>query len=170
MKDNVFSSDNIARRTYLRITDRTSRLLTDTVYAKNNFINSVTKNGVRQAYEHMRAGEHPREKGTRPAQIQVQIYHPITDAQSKTLNADNASKARTAGVAIGVITSRVHPIVGMAAGKGTFDWTLYKLRSWDTGDILIKVEIAVIGGIGPQRTYRSVVVKRSAYDENDIEL
>lgn len=170
MGEYAFSPERIARRTNVSVIDKNKQLLNNTSYSKDSTINSVVKVGVAEAYEYMRSGENPREKGQRPAQISVLIYYPINDAQSKELNADNASKARTFGGIIGVIGSRLHPVFGVAAGAKTFKWAQNSLGSWDSGDILIRLEIAVPGGIGPQRTIRSVVIKRSAYDENKLEL
>lgn len=171
LSENVFNSEMIAKRTERVITDSSLTSVENTQFSNQELINRVIAGEVKDAYTHMRSGQHPNWKGKRACSMMVLVYHPIDDGQSKRLNDQRAKNSNyfgggAAGVAVLVTSNKA---VGLAAGAIARKYALEKLRSWDAGDILVRFEAKVSGGIGPQGHVRALVVKRSAYDPNNLQ-
>ena len=102
----------------------------------------------------------------------VLVYHPLDDSMSKMLNQKNAKLSATVGGIADGITAVVtqSKLATLGATAGARNYMLSKLRSWDAGDILIRFDAKVSGGIGPQHTRKGIVAKRSAYDGVNVKL
>jgi hypothetical protein len=164
----VFSPDMIGKRAQVTLTDKNIGLLSGTLFSTNHSINNFIKTEAYEEYKYMRAGQHPREAGQRPCTITVLIYNPLSDSQSKKLNDQRAKNSNYFAVGVSAITGGVtrSKAAGLAAGVWARNYALEKLRAFDAGDILVTFETNVSGGIGQQRRYNSIVIKRSAYNPN----
>ena len=97
-----------------------------------------------------------------PCVMMVGISSPLTRKQGDLLNDQRMSIANiTAGV-FGAAASRV-PVIGLATGAvgGYFGRELVKskLPAYHAGDIIVSLDAQVSGGIGPQRSVSSMIIK-----------
>lgn len=162
----VFKSDLVARRTTLIVADNNLLMLDATTFSDDRSIDQAATQIAKAAYNHVRSGQSPQWRGKRACTLTVTVYHPIDDAQSKALNDMRATNGRRFASAVAGLTviATKSALASMAVGFVAHEQALEELRSWDSGDVLIRVEASVSGGIGPQNHLRSVVIKRSAYD------
>lgn len=97
----------------------------------------------------------------RPCILRVFVSLPLTRSQADALNAQRV----TIGLAVGTLAtaagSRVHPWVGVGSGIAARNAAMAELPTYHAGDVIISVEGEVSGGIGPQRSTKSTIVKAS---------
>lgn len=190
----VFSSSMIARIQEVQINDRTLMQLNTTTFSKNKVINRVARTEANKVYKHMRVGQSGPYKGQYVCTIQIIVYKPINDAQSKELNNLRANTsyaiAAISAVTAGVLTRGMLKSIklkdtknvsgkkelpdevvdtmawGARFGGGYFgrNYALEELQAWDADDVLIALDARVSGGTGQSGSIFSVVVKRSIYN------
>lgn len=97
-----------------------------------------------------------------PCVMMIGISNPLTRKQGDLLNDQRMS---IANITAGIFTaagSRV-PIIGLATGPaaGYFGRELVKskLPAYHAGDVIVSLDAQVSGGIGPQRSVSSMIIK-----------
>lgn len=163
----VFNEEMLSKRSQLILTDAQLGLLNGAVFTQHDLINRATRNVVLSLYEHMKSGQHPSWRGKRPCNMNIEIFKPISHEQSRKLDQENAQigwMVRTAAGSVAALVTH-NALVGAAAGAAAGKYAMSKLRTWDTGDILVCVGARVSGGIGQQARNESFVVKRTAYGD-----
>ncbi|QCI11548.1 hypothetical protein E6B08_09190 [Pseudomonas putida] len=115
---------------------------------------------VVEVYDKMQAGQ-------RPCLMLVGISRPLTRRQGDELNASRSKVSRYASSAAGSVGGAVGSLGGpfgatvgtAAAGGGMRMYVEKNLPTYHAGDILVSIEAQVSGGIGPQRTLESLIIK-----------
>ena len=94
--------------------------------------------------------------------MMVGISSPLTRAHADTLNEQRMSIANmTAGV-FGAAVARVLPygfISGPVLGKAGHMFALERLPTYHAGDVIVSVDARAQGGIGPQHSTSSMIIK-----------
>jgi len=139
-------------------------------FSTHNIISKAVGSEAYDVYEHMRSGQHPNWKGKRTCALTVLVFKPINKDQSKELNNQKAKNANYLGAGAAGISTLVtrSKTAGFVSGALARKYALDKLRSWDEGDILVRFDARVSGGVGPQGHMRVLVIKRSVYDPNTV--
>ncbi len=168
----LFTKEKLARETQLMINNQTVSKIDTTRFVKHKLLNDIVKRLVHDINNYMTAGQNPKFKGQRICTINVKVFTPLTPEESKYLN-DRKTNTVTAvkgavGGGVGVISR--NPLAGFGAGYVAGKITMAALRGWDAGDIMVRLEARVNGGIGQQSREQAIVIKRSVYDKNEIEL
>ncbi|MGR3886377.1 hypothetical protein [Pseudomonas sp. 1152_12] len=95
-----------------------------------------------------------------PCMMMVGISKPLTRQQGDTLNAQRTKVANLAAAAFASATSYVAtPYVGAPVGVGVRMYANQILPTYHAGDVLVSIEAQVNGGIGPQRTASTLIIK-----------
>ena len=98
-----------------------------------------------------------------PCVMTVAISKPLTRQQGDLLNDQRMDIARIIAAAVTVATKPISGLTSVAAGYGANRFVLNKLPTYHAGDIIIGFDAQVSGGIGPQRSTSSMIIK--AYGE-----
>jgi hypothetical protein len=98
-----------------------------------------------------------------PCVMTVAISKPLTRRQGDLLNDQRMDIARITAAAVTVATKPISGPTSVAAGYGANRFVLNKLPTYHAGDIIIGFDAQVSGGIGPQRSTSSMIIK--AYGE-----
>ena len=113
-----------------------------------------TSNLVVDLYDRMLAKD-------RPCVMMVGVSSPLTRAHADTLNEQRMSIANiTAGV-FGA-AARVLPygfVAGPVLGKAAHLFVLERLPTYHAGDVIVSVDARTNGGIGPQHSTSSMIIK-----------
>ncbi|OLY73831.1 hypothetical protein AU074_29420 [Pseudomonas sp. ATCC PTA-122608] len=95
-----------------------------------------------------------------PCQMMIGISKPLTRQQGDTLNAQRTRIANLAASAFAGATAYVAtPYVGAPVGIGVRMYVNDTLPTYHAGDVLVSIEAQVNGGIGPQRTVSTLIIK-----------
>ncbi|WP_338485973.1 hypothetical protein VRB68_12075 [Pseudomonas trivialis] len=95
-----------------------------------------------------------------PCLMMIGISKPLTRQQGDVLNAQRTKIANLAASAFAGATSYVaSPYVGAPVGAGVRMYVNETLPTYHAGDILVSIEAQVNGGIGPQRTASTLIIK-----------
>lgn len=95
-----------------------------------------------------------------PCLMMIGISKPLTRQQGDALNAQRTQIANLAASAFAGATSYVaSPYVGAPVGAGVRMYVNETLPTYHTGDVLVSIEAQVNGGIGPQRTASTLIIK-----------
>ncbi len=95
-----------------------------------------------------------------PCQMMIGISKPLTRQQGDTLNAQRTRIANLAASAFAGATAYVAtPYVGAPVGIGVRMYVNDTLPTYHAGDVLVSIEAQVNGGIGPQRTGSTLIIK-----------
>ncbi|MBU6955270.1 hypothetical protein [Hahella sp. HN01] len=180
----VFRHHKIAKRYQFDITNETSKIF-QTQYTHNGVLNYVIKIKAVKLYDRMLA------KNFR-CSMTIIVYHPLTAEEVSILNRQRNKIANGVGGVVGFASQRLLPFskgkggqptrgvkevgkteakeavakgaTGAGAAVVARNFVLDNIREYNEGDILIQLEAEVKGGIGPQHSGTSVVVRRQAYD------
>jgi len=108
---------------------------------------------VTDSYYHMQAKE-------RSCTMVLAISRPLTREQGDRLNSQRASVALSIGTALGALSSALtaNAFIGAMTGAATRNGVFSKLPTYHAGDIIVAVSLEVSGGIGPQRSQRSIII------------
>ncbi|MBB1605446.1 MULTISPECIES: hypothetical protein [Pseudomonas] len=92
----------------------------------------------------------------------VLVSEPLSREQADALNHQRVSVANAvAGIATAA-GSRIHPIAGLAMGAASRRFAFDRLPTYHIGDRIVGVDAVVSGGIGPQRSTQSMLLKTGA--------
>ncbi|NVZ91260.1 hypothetical protein HX813_23795 [Pseudomonas yamanorum] len=95
-----------------------------------------------------------------PCLMMIGISKPLTRQQGDVLNAQRTQIANLAASAFAGATSYIaSPYVGAPVGAGVRMYVNDTLPTYHAGDILVSIEAQVNGGIGPQRTVSTLIIK-----------
>ncbi len=102
-----------------------------------------------------------------PCVIMVGISKPLTRQQADTLNTQRTSIANLALSAFGgaarAVGNLAGPVAGLAAGTavgmGVRSYVNDVLPTYHAGDVVVSIQAQVSGGIGPQRTAESLIIR-----------
>lgn len=103
----------------------------------------------------------------RPCLMMVGISKPLTRPQADALNTRRTSIANAAGSAAGGAAGAAGSLAGPAAGfvaglaakTGVSSYVNGALSTHHAGDVIVSIEAQVNGGIGPQRTTESLLIR-----------
>ncbi|NWD22617.1 hypothetical protein HX864_05010 [Pseudomonas yamanorum] len=95
-----------------------------------------------------------------PCLMMIGISKPLSRQQGDVLNAQRTKIANLAASAFAGVTSYVaSPYAGVPVGAGVRSYVNETLPTYHAGDVLVSIEAQVNGGIGPQRTATTLIVK-----------
>ena len=95
-----------------------------------------------------------------PCVMMIGISKPLTRQQGDALNAQRTKVANLAATAFAAATTAVSSsYVGIPAGAGVRMYANEILPTYHAGDVLVSIEAQVNGGIGPQRTLSTLIIK-----------
>nr|WP_314488689.1 hypothetical protein [uncultured Pseudomonas sp.] len=95
-----------------------------------------------------------------PCLMMIGISTPLTRGQADTLNAQRTQIANLAASAFaGAASSVTSPYVGVPVGAGVRMYVNEILPTYHAGDVLVSIEAQVSGGIGPQRSTSTLIIK-----------
>ncbi|MDO7898477.1 hypothetical protein [Pseudomonas citrulli] len=95
-----------------------------------------------------------------PCVMMIGISKPLTRQQGDALNAQRTTIATLAGSAFGVAAKAVAPsYVATSVGAGVRKYANEVLPTYHAGDVLVSIEAQVNGGIGPQRSLSTLIIK-----------
>ncbi|MFK3773469.1 hypothetical protein [Pseudomonas sp. NPDC089406] len=98
--------------------------------------------------------------GNLPCLMRIAISKPLTREQGDVLNTQRTTVANaTASALASGAGSVASPWVGVAVGVGVRTYVNEVLPTFHSGDVLVSVEAQVNGGIGPQRSLSSLIIK-----------
>ncbi len=175
LSHNVFQEKVIARRINYQIIQGQISPINNAVYSPNSFINVTIKREALELYNRMLATRFR-------CDMQITVYNPLTPAQIDAINANHAKLARTAGNTAGAVAGLVIPgkvvtkaafskvASGVGVGSYVHGKTLENLRKYYVGDVYVHFDAKVSGGIGPQHSTTSVLVRREAYNPTKTKI
>jgi hypothetical protein len=92
--------------------------------------------------------------------MMIGISKPLTRQQGDALNAQRTTIANLATTAFAAAAKAVAPsYVAMPVGAGVRRYVNEILPTYHAGDVLVSIEAQVNGGIGPQRTLSTLIIK-----------
>nr|WP_240791731.1 hypothetical protein [Pseudomonas mosselii] len=92
--------------------------------------------------------------------MKVAVSKPLSRQQGDSLNTQRTTVANAIGAIFTAGTSAVStPFVGAVVGTATRAYTNEVLPTYHAGDVLVSIEAQVNGGIGPQRSITSLIIK-----------
>jgi hypothetical protein len=94
-----------------------------------------------------------------PCQMMIGISKPLTRQQGDTLNAQRTKIANLAATAFGSAATVASPYAVAPVGGGVRMYVNEILPTYHAGDVLVSIEAQVSGGIGPQRTVSTLIIK-----------
>lgn len=89
-----------------------------------------------------------------PCVMKIGISKPLTRQQGDTLNAQRTKVANLAAA-----SSVASPYVGVPVGAGVRAYANDVLPTYHAGDVLVSIEAQVNGGIGPQHSTSTLIIK-----------
>ncbi|MCG6575640.1 hypothetical protein EGM97_13095 [Pseudomonas sp. AF32] len=95
-----------------------------------------------------------------PCLMMIGISKPLTRQQGDALNAQRTTIANLATTAFAAAAKAVAPSsVAATVGAGVRRYVNETLPTYHAGDVLVSIEAQVNGGIGPQRTLSTLIIK-----------
>jgi hypothetical protein len=95
-----------------------------------------------------------------PCVMMIGISKPLTRQQGDALNAQRTTIANLATTAFAAAAKAVAPsYVAIPVGAGVRRYVNEILPTYHAGDVLVSIEAQVNGGIGPQRTLSTLIIK-----------
>jgi hypothetical protein len=95
-----------------------------------------------------------------PCVMMIGISKPLTRQQGDALNAQRTTIANLAAAAFASAAKAVAPpYVAASVGVGVRTYANEILPTYHAGDVLVSIEAQVNGGIGPQRTLSTLIIK-----------
>lgn len=102
----------------------------------------------------------PAKRPEHPAIItQLICGRPLTREQADLLNAQRTNIANIIGAAVGAPFKRLGAVPVFVAGAVAKGFINYKLDTHHVADVIVAVYAGVSGGIGPQSTFSSLLIK-----------
>jgi hypothetical protein len=94
-----------------------------------------------------------------PCQMMVGISKPLTRQQGDLLNAQRMSIANLTSSVFAAAAGKFMPAAVIPVGWAVREFTLGKLPTYHAGDVIISLDAQVSGGIGPQHSGSSMIIK-----------
>ena len=94
-----------------------------------------------------------------PCQMMVGISKPLTRQQGDLLNAQRTSIANLTSGVFATAAGKLMPAAAFPVGWAAREFTLNKLPTYHAGDVIVSLDAQVSGGIGPQRSGSSMIIK-----------
>ncbi|WP_296186675.1 hypothetical protein [Pseudomonas sp. UBA1879] len=95
----------------------------------------------------------------RPCRMVLGVSHPMSRASADLLNEQKATIASLVGYMGGKLASSLGSVAAKIAGVSTSSATKKRLPNFHAGDVIVSIDAQVSGGIGPQRSSASLVIK-----------
>ncbi|MCO8162976.1 hypothetical protein NJC40_28020 [Pseudomonas sp. 21LCFQ02] len=105
-----------------------------------------------ELYDRMQAGQ-------RPCDMLIRVSKPLLREQADALNSQRATIAKVVGSIAGTVAGPLGKAASIGAGGAAGYMTQRELRTYHAGDIMFSVQASVSGGIGPQRSMQSILIK-----------
>ena len=97
--------------------------------------------------------------GNRACEMVVSVTAPLLREQADLLNSQRVSVSRLISTAIGSVIKPINSIAAAVVAGATNHAIQGGLPTYHAGDIIVSVQASVSGGIGPQRSSRSLLIK-----------
>jgi len=94
-----------------------------------------------------------------PCQMMVGISKPLTRQQGDLLNAQRMSIANLTSGVFAAAAGKFMPAAVIPVGWAVREFTLGKLPTYHAGDVIVSLDAQVSGGIGPQHSGSSMIIK-----------
>lgn len=94
-----------------------------------------------------------------PCQMMVGISKPLTRQQGDLLNAQRTSIANLTSGVFAAAAGKFVPGAVIPVGWAVREFTLGKLPTYHAGDVIVSFDAQVSGGIGPQHSGSSMIIK-----------
>lgn len=94
-----------------------------------------------------------------PCAMTVGISKPLTRQQADLLNAQRATVANLTASVFAAAASPIPYGGGAIVGGGVRAFALSKLPTYHAGDVVVSMDAQVSGGIGPQHSLTSMIIK-----------
>ncbi|RON01643.1 hypothetical protein BK659_24325 [Pseudomonas brassicacearum] len=94
-----------------------------------------------------------------PCQMMVGISKPLTRQQGDLLNAQRMSIANLTSGVFAAAVGKFVPGAIIPVGWAVRKFTLSKLPTYHAGDVIVSLDAQVSGGIGPQHSESSMIIK-----------
>lgn len=91
--------------------------------------------------------------------MMVGISKPLTRHQGDLLNSQRTSIANLASGVFAVATNKFMPAAAIPVGWAVREFTLSKLPTYHAGDVIVSLDAHVSGGIAPQHSGSSMIIK-----------
>lgn len=126
--------------------------LTKAGYSPSPATNEATARLALEVFDHMQSAN-------RPCSLKIAISSPLSREQADHLNSQRVTVANIIAGVTATVGSRAHPAVGFGSGAAIRAAVFKRLPTYHSKDVIIGIEGEVSGGIGPQRSLRSVIIK-----------
>ncbi len=123
------------------------------VFSSIQVVNFVARTESKILYLHMQSGG-------RDCIIIVTVFHPLTKSQVNKLNDQKYGVANIVGSGVTAVVGMLNKVVAFPAGVISRKYMLNKIRAYHLGDVLVSITAEVSGGIGPQKSMKSIVIKQ----------
>lgn len=97
--------------------------------------------------------------GQRPCEMLIRVSRSLLREQADALNSQRVTIAKVIGSIAGAVAGPLGKVASIGAGGAAGYMTKSELRTYHAGDIIFSVQASVSGGIGPQRTMQSILIK-----------
>ncbi|MCP6698192.1 hypothetical protein [Pseudomonas donghuensis] len=95
-----------------------------------------------------------------PCVMKIAISKPLTRQQGDTLNAQRTTVVNACASAFTAATTSVaSSFVGVPVGAAVRTYANEILPTYHAGDVLVSIDAQVNGGIGPQRSISTMIIK-----------
>ncbi|MBD9566387.1 hypothetical protein ACIPLA_22205 [Pseudomonas sp. NPDC086112] len=94
-----------------------------------------------------------------PCQMMVGISKPLTRLQGDLLNAQRTSIANLTSGVFAAAAGKFMPAAAIPVGWAVREFTLSTLPTYHAGDVIVSLDAQVSGGIGPQHSASSMIIK-----------
>ncbi|MFV3382355.1 MULTISPECIES: hypothetical protein [Pseudomonas] len=89
----------------------------------------------------------------------ISVSQPLKRHQADAINDARSTVSKVSAALASSAFKPVGPVPAAIIGASTYNWANRKLGKLHAGDVLVHIEAQVRGGIGPQHTNSSFVIK-----------
>lgn len=98
----------------------------------------------------------------RPCSLRVAISSPLSRSQADLLNEQRNSVGAVFGSAVSTPIGAVTLTGGLVVGGLVGSYVTSRIPTFHSGDRIVSIQAQVQGGIGPQRTNKSLIINSRA--------
>lgn len=132
-------------------------------YDNDHRTNSAVRDLAERIYDYMQARD-------RDCEIKVLVSEPLSRAQADQFNEQRSTIASICATVVGAPISMrggwANKVIGTTLGLAAKRYALHELPTYHAGDRIISAEATVNGGIGPQRSTQSMIIKTTLNHNN----